>query len=574
MIIQGIQLKITDAEKRFVSWLIKQTNAQGRLYKPYVANRYAAYLRSEPLKLDIPFSLEERNVYRCNSIQAFDRLEEIFRGAHNFLEVDRSSGHGTFSAGLSAYRRYVRYLECSDSEEMSEKTQSSDLPPTDSELLSFDGVPKQVDFTNPDACAGCNPVSCVVENKVFHVHNWRDILTELTEYFLATKPKAQELTWRSIYKRGELPFLRREKPGGYVDSRQLSNGYWLYLNLSITNLVLAIGRLCIFCGVNLDNVDIRYVPKRIVDGTAAANSLDIYHEIPIQQSLVIPAVLLDTLKKNYSGGFRFETTYVNLLADTSGVCIDEPLKTELKRHMFKRKDDVFFLIDQVSDSATRDELLKVSNTYLHEYGCFEVSELYRQFEYRLNCICVRNAEDFELFYQQIAQSGVRCVAAPQIGNRIARYSNGNVQTAFETVIKKIISFITENCYGSCTEDDLHNEFQAFSADLLNKLIRIFAKDNLIPIEINDSICFQSLEALGLPQNFADILIATLDRLEEIDLAPSQEVLHTAISLELGMNFKTELGLPDWNTFRRLITSNYKGETRREWRNNVFGEVER
>ena len=411
MIIQGIQLKITDAEKRFVSWLITQTNAQGKLYKPYVANRYAACLRSEPLKLDIPFSVEERNVYRCCSIQDFDRLEEIFRGAHNFLEIDRGQGHGTLSAGLSAYRRYVCYLEFSASGEISGEKQSND-------------------------------------------------------------------------------------------------------------------------------------------------------------------VLLEALKKNYSGGFRFETTYINLLADASGVCIDEPLKAELKRHMFKRKDDVFFLIDQVSDSTTRDELLTVSTTYLHEYGCFEISELYRQFENRLNCICIRNAEDFEFFYQQIAQGGVRCVAAPQIGNRIARYSNGNVQTAFEMVVKKIISFITENCYGSCTEDDLHNEFQAFSVDLLNKLSRIFAEGDLIRVEINDNICFQSFEALGLPQNFADILIKTLDRLEEVGLAPSQEVLHTAISLELGKNFKTELSLPEWNTFRRLIASYYKGETCREWRNNVFGEVER
>ena len=58
MVIHGIQLEITDAEKQFVSWLITQTNAQGRFYKPYVANRYAACLRSEPLKLDISLSLD------------------------------------------------------------------------------------------------------------------------------------------------------------------------------------------------------------------------------------------------------------------------------------------------------------------------------------------------------------------------------------------------------------------------------------------------------------------------------------------------------------------------------------
>lgn len=562
-------MKITDAEKQFASWLITQTNTQGKFYKPHVANRYAACLRSEPLKLDISLSLEERDVYRCQSITAFHRLEQIFRDAHNFQEIDRGWGHGAFSAGLSAYRRYVRYLESSDSGGMSQNLRTDTLPAAQSKIWSFNSKPERVDFAHPDACSGCNPVSCVVEDRAFNVHNWRDILIELTEYFLATKPQAQELTLRSIYQRGKHPFLLKNKPHGYVDSRQVSNGYWVYLNLSIRNLVFAIGRLCIFCGVNLADVDIRYFPKQIVAETASANSQGTCPKTPTQSSIIIPSTLLDALKENYSGGFRFEATYINLLANASGVNIDESLKAELERHMFRRKDDVFFLLDQVSDKVTRNELLATANAYLHKYGCFEISELHRQFENRLNRICIRNVEDFESFYQQIAQSGVRCVAAPQVGNRIARYNNGNVQTSFEAITKSIIIFITESCYGSCTEGNLHNEFQAFSADLLGKLIRIFAENELICVEINDSICYQSFETLGLPQNFADTLITILDRLDEIGLPPSQEVLHTAISLELGVNFRTEFSLPNWNTFRRLIASCFKGEPRREWKNNIF-----
>ena len=99
------------AEKEFSLWLTTQTNARGLPYKAHVANRYAACLRTEPLKLDIPLSTEERDTYRYRTLQDFDRLIKLFRAAPNFQKVDRGSGHGTFSAGLSAYRRYVCFLE-------------------------------------------------------------------------------------------------------------------------------------------------------------------------------------------------------------------------------------------------------------------------------------------------------------------------------------------------------------------------------------------------------------------------------------------------------------------------------
>ena len=49
--------------------------------------------------------------------------------------------------------------------------------------------PKFVDFTHPECCTGCDPVSCIVEGKDFSVGNWRDVLVALTEAFLQSKPK-------------------------------------------------------------------------------------------------------------------------------------------------------------------------------------------------------------------------------------------------------------------------------------------------------------------------------------------------------------------------------------------------
>lgn len=423
----GVQLEKTVAEQQFASWLTTQTNARGLLYKAHVANRYAACLRTEPIKLDISLPAEERDIYRCQTLQDFDRLNEIFRAAPNYQEIDRKIGHGTFSAGLSAYRRYVCFLKCS-------------------------------------------------------------------------------------------------------------------------------------------------IEKSFVDTPGVSASTANYCNSPKQSNVIVPDTIRDVLRSKYSGGFRFEATSISLLASASGVQIDARIQEKLKSSMFGRKDGVFFLPDQIADEETQIDLLTTTDRYLQEYGCFETSEIYQKFEKRLAPVCIKTAENFEDFYLWVTRDNVRCVAVPQIRSRIVRYSGGNAWAAFGKVAKKIVIFINEK-YGSCTEDELQKEFSAFSKYLLSKIVRHCASDELLRVEINDTICYQSFVALGLPEDFPEILSATLERLDEIGLPVSQETLHTALSLELGVNFKSEFSLPDWDTYRCLISTYYKGQPHRKWKNNIFMEVD-
>lgn len=76
MIIENQQKKL--AEERFVAWLITQTNSRGSFYLEFVSRQYARYLRTEPPKLIIPMSQEERNVYVCKTAESFERLYKVF----------------------------------------------------------------------------------------------------------------------------------------------------------------------------------------------------------------------------------------------------------------------------------------------------------------------------------------------------------------------------------------------------------------------------------------------------------------------------------------------------------------
>lgn len=422
----------------------------------------------------------------------------------------------------------------------------------------------EVDFRHPEFCTGCDPIACFVEGNDFSGGNWRDILVSLTEAFLQNKPKAAGLYHASLQSNSEHVFLMKDKPKS--SARQLSNGYWINVNLSIKDLVGTIGKLCKFCDVDWNNVSITYLPKQ-KDGKIRPMTKSEDKSAPH-----ISNVVLDVLKKNYASGFRFDTTYINLLSNASGVDVDRQMQLALKQMMFQRNDDVFFLLETVTDAETRQAILDFSDRWLEEYGCFEISALYKLYENKVNPNCIRNADDFESFYKQIGKSGIHCVQAPYIGNHIARYSNGAVWTIFREVAEKMVAVITDECYGSCNEDDLHTRFCAFSTDLLSKIIKRCAADQLIRVEINNCVCYQTFKALGLPENFSEILTETLERLDEIGLESAQNELHTAISLNLGVNFMAEFNLPDWETFRRLIAVFYRAEPRREWKSNVFLEV--
>jgi hypothetical protein len=664
-------------EEQFAAWLATQRNSNGQLFKSYVANGYARNLRTEPPKLDIPLTLDERDVFSCRSVDDFDKLNRTFRTAPNFREVNTGANHGAFSAGLAAYRRYVQYIDENGEPEMEEQKTSASSAKTNIDISpAIRAEPQRVDFSHPEYCTNSDPVSCFVEGNDFSGGNWRDILVALTESFLLEKPKAKDLFETSLYQRGEREFILKDKPK--FSSRQLSNGCWINMNLSIKDLVFTIGKLCQFCDVNLNDVKITYTPKlnrgnsniqceRNVDSsvyteqpirakfrawivdqhpdwsynTVTAHISDAYYLYnndrgvtlaealntdagfqkaydAIEQHFVnnpaqtnnpsgsargyirslrmlkdfleenhpellaqngnaaipattIPDELIEALNHNYATGFRFETTYISLLSNAAEIEVDEKMQAALKRIMFRRDDGIHFLLDVVADAMTRKDIVDFADSYLQEYGCFEMPEFFMLYEDKVNPACIRNADDFESFYEQIGKSGVR-FQAPYVGNRIARYSNGSVWGTFKEVAAKIVAVISEEYYGSCNEDDLHSRFCAFSTDLLGKIIKQCAADDLIRVEINGSVCYQTYDALGLPDDFSEQLVETIERLDEIGLTIDRDALHTALSLKLGVNFMAEFNLPDWDTFQRLTVAFYKAEPRREWKHYIFGEV--
>jgi DNA-binding XRE family transcriptional regulator len=437
----------------------------------------------------------------------------------------------------------------------------------------------RVDFDHTELCTNCDPVTCTVNGEPVPVGTWRDLLVNLVEMFIAKgNPNINNLCNKPLLSGSKRPFLLKdlpkEKPNG--KARQIRSGNWINVNFNIAILVDIIGKLCRYCGVSLDNVEITYTPKAN-GGMAERNMTHNNAGSSLQNSsdsdwVRVPHSVVAVLSEDYSGGFRFDATALRLLSNKVGVEIDGNMQSTLKRQMFRRNDDVYFLLDLVVDAETRKDIVGFADALLDEYGCFEIPELYARYADRLNPKCIGSVEDFENFYERISRRDVRCVAAPQIGNRIARYINGNVWEIFSAIAQKIIAVTNGEFGGVISEDDLHRKFRAFSVDLLAKIIRYCVGDKLLRVEINGIVCYQTLDALGLPEDFSDTLSGTLCRLDDLGLTPNEETLHTALSLALGVNLKSEYNIPGQTAFRQLVDVYYKADPPRKWKYGVFGEA--
>jgi hypothetical protein len=291
-------------------------------------------------------------------------------------------------------------------------------------------------------------------------------------------------------------------------------------------------------------------------------------EIGNNRSVLIKELLI-VIAKDYANGFRFEPTAIRLLSDKTSITIDDSLQKALKNAMFCHHDNLYFVIDNITAAETQDEIVNTATKWLDEYNMFELSELYILYADQLDTRCISNVNEFNKFFEFLYHPNFR--QSNFKGKPIVRTSTKRITDLFLDISQRIVSATINDCYGIIDENFLKERFPAFSIDLLSKVIKYYVPE-LVKTEINGLICFQTLDSLGLPCDFVDILTETLSQLNELSLAPTEDVLHAALSLKLGNNFKSEYSIPDQATYRRLISELYRAEPRREWKSGIFAEV--
>jgi len=447
---------------------------------------------------------------------------------------------------------------------------------------------KIVDFNHPEKAEQTGPVFCKIKGQEIGIkkNSWSSLLVEITEWFIAKgNPQIATLDSQPLF--GSKVFFMNEEN---KDRRthQLTNGKWILIYQPTPTIVRIIGLLCVRCGVDLADVvitceDSKELKNRRKAGNPDAMALDGIKGRKRTPKPVKPAIVetpkttrfqpvLDILCLDYADGFRFDYSYVHSLSKKANMQLDDKQTAHLKKLLYQRGDNYYFLPDAVADTETRKKMAEYSSELLKKYGYFELSVLYSKFASSLNLKCVRNLEDFQTFYTQKINPDAHIVAVPKTGEQIVCKSKENVPIIFEKVAQSITSAILTEESGTISEDSLQKKFPAFSKELLGHIIASIKGNPLQRCIVNSKVYYKSQAKNSLPADFSDILAKTLYTFDQLGLPASEEALHTALSQALGVNFKGHFGIARQKHYKRIITTSYKADPPRKWKNGVFEKM--
>lgn len=327
-----------------IAWLTTQPNANGTLYLERVVRQYIWALRYAPEKL-ILATVDNRNVFSCQTVEELTSLWEVFKSAPNYKDVNRRFS-GQFSAGLSCLSRYLEHLSGGQENSPTLVKSSSHLPNVVQPIQDNSPVqyPILVDFDRPGQSAQTQPVSCtihgqtVVPNKL----NWSQLLVAITERFITEgNPCLAELDMIPMY--GSKAFFLPRKPD-IGTSAFLSNHKWISTNYPPQIIVVIIRNLCHHCGIELDSVSIAYVPKNSPI-TWSANP-------PIQRNTSTPN--LASPKIDFDAGVLKAVSEVLLTHFPNGFRIDSPIELmRFRSYAAVDSIDPIQLVDEDLEKAIR-----------------------------------------------------------------------------------------------------------------------------------------------------------------------------------------------------------------------------
>ena len=534
-------LSARERKEAFVRWLTTQENTNGSLYLERVARQYAYHLSYTPSKLSMSLPAQQRIVYNCETIEEFNDLRAALEAAPNFKEVNRAHGHGSFRAGLSAYERFMAQTM----PQQCPKTEPHPPYSTPSAVIA-------VDFTNPRRYANTKPAACLIQDTTVQAPSWAQMLKEVCEVLLQTSPSAfSRLEVRTHEGSNARRKYMMDEPLPNLHCLQLANGKWINVNFGASFIISHILNLCKACGVAQESIQLTCLPKE---------------QNPVDETSDSLAEVIRMLQAQYPNGMIFNETTMRLISERAGFPIDRDMQTQLMQALFRRGDGVYFVIESIAPKDVLREMDAAARQWLAAHKCFAIGQLYDLYRDSLNESAITNLEDFESLFGFWNKNDLRRMN--HYGEKICYVKDCKIQEIFSGVAEQLVSVIYREFGGTASLDDLQQRFPAFSA----RLIELIAKNNpdeLIRIEINDTICYQTLDAMGLTDGFTALLQKTLDQLDEIGLEPSEDHLHTALSLAMGFHFCRQYGIADNRTFRSLITYYYKGAGKRRWRGGKF-----
>lgn len=415
------------------------------------------------------------------------------------------------------------------------------------------------DFSNHQMFERTVPAFCSVNGHIINEKTWNRVFMAIVEDALTNHSSAMDYfyTHSLLSGRTDHPFLMRNRIEG-LNCIQLKNDYWINVHFNTPTIVKMIGRLCLHCGYEKEQVVLYGAPKEM-RRTAETD----------KEKTEIPECICAVIRQYYSGGLRFDKTVLRLIEDRAGLTINNALQEAMKKLLYRRSDDLYFL-PEMTGNTEQFEILKRS-ALLHAievYGCIDVSMLYRKYINLNSKTCLRNEDDFSDFLKFLFPEDIRISTV--LKTKIIRKTGVAVNHALQTAADKIMKTVCD--IGCITQDDLLSEYPLFSKLFIQKLIEKYT-EAIIEVQINGLLCYQSLEFMDLEEDFPSKLNEVLGEIDLLSLTPSQDIIHALLSVKLGYNLRDSLNITDDKTFHHIISAYYTGEKKRTWKSGNYMEVD-
>lgn len=224
---------------------------------------------------------------------------------------------------------------------------------------------------------------------------------------------------------------------------------------------------------------------------------------------------------------------------------------DLKVEMFQLDGGVWFSREMISDDESLREFRGQATKWLMEHGCFSVERL---FEGMFGVVRhILTPEHFATFLRHLGftvtvcgKCGLICFQPPS--------SPGDCLAA---TAKKIAAQL-HDADGMLVLYEIEESLSHLTPEAVESIRTQFLPE-VHKTEIGGVPCWQSAEAIPLPEDFAEKLTYAVDALVDLEESVTAVKLEFALNLFYRIRFRKEYALPDNSTFMRVCAKHYQGE---------------
>jgi len=258
--------------------------------------------------------------------------------------------------------------------------------------------------------------------------------------------------------------------------------------------------------------------------------------------------LLISLVRERPNGVSFDVTAMRLLKQK--IPLEDSQVEELKAKMIQLEDGRWFSLEMISNAETRLAFVEHASDWLTKYSCFSVNRL------------------FELFvgvFRNINTPEACAVFLRHLGFMVVFVGKGGYLCFLGTLsldetlaaTSKIVSKRLEEAGGTLALHEIEEALPHLTAEALETIRKQFLPE-VHAAEVGGIPCWRSVEAIPLPEHFAEKLTNVVNTLVELKEKVSIANLEFALNLCYRIRFREEYDLLDNGAFMRVCAKHYKG----------------